>query len=505
MLLLWLLPMVLPARAGEPSPAIEIRAIRPDAQVFALLSLFEGTAWPHPAAALADWKQSAPPGEERSLGKTLEALLTALNPLMAQELATFDGTRFLLDLDSGGQPHWAAVVPKDDGTITALATALVLTDGRREASEGPFAVDRIGPNGAPLVASTEPGAPVILASDRPALRLAMERLNGNQGDDPGIDSGWIVRVDPKALAASEWVPGRQIAAAVLGLGYESIEARAALVGDCLEVVVEGPTHPLATRPGWGAIDPSWLDVVPNEQAAMAVSLAIGPGADAWAGLLQVVDRVEQADPTRGEAVAFRQRLGLLALIRGIRLELDFWPNLTGVTAWVSLNEAGFPDGGLLALHATSDQAAEQVRDRVVTRIVEGLASVRWMEDRPLKTARVGNSVLIGWGAEAFTASLVALADPEQSAGSTLRSQWTDAAEGPSRVLATWPGRLPWIDPAIREALIETPPVVVLGWTEGEALRDRLRWEGLRDPIRRFLDQLPAEPTATPLVVTEDPS
>lgn len=505
MLLLWLLPIVLPARAGALAPAVEIRAIRPDAQVFALLSLFEGTAWPHPAAALADWKQSAPPGEERSLGKTIEALIAAMNPLMARELATFDGTRLMLDLDPEGRPHWAAVVPKDNGTIAALATALVLTDGRREAPEGPFAVDRIGPSGAPLVASTEPGAPVILASDRSALRSTIERLNADQMAEPAIDSGWIVRVDPEALAASESLLGRRIAAAALGLGYESIEARAALVGDCLEVVIEGPTHPLATRPGWGAIDPNWLDVVPTEQAAMAVSLAIGPGGDAWAGLLQAVDRVERADPTRGDAVALRQRLGLLALIRGIRLELDFWPNLTGVTAWGSLNDAGFPDGGLLALHATSDQAAEQVRDRVVTRIVEGLASIRWMEDRPLKTARVGNSVLIGWGANALTASLVALADPGQSAGSTLRSQWSDAAEGPSRVLATWPGRLPWTDPAIREALDESPPVIVLGWTEGEALLDRLRWEGLRDPIRRFLDQLPAEPTATPLAVTEDPS
>ncbi len=499
------MPLLRTSRAESPAPAVEIRAIRPDAQVFALLSLFEGTPWPHPAAALADWKQSGDPGEDRSLGKTLEAILAALNPLMAQELATFDGTRILLDLDPEGRPHWAAIVPEDDGTVTALATALVLTDGRREAPEGPFVVDRIGPIGAPLVASAEPGFPVILASDRVSLRSAINRLDVGQGVDPRLDSGWLVRVDPKALAASESLLGRRIAAAAVGLGYRTIEARAALVGECLEVVLEGPSLPIPTGPGWGSVDPEWLDLVPSDRPAMAVSLAIGPGGDSWAGLLEVIDRVERADPMRGDTVALRQRLGLLALVRGIRLELDFWPNLAGMTAWASLDEAGFPDGGLLALHATDDQAAELLRDRVVRRLVEGLATAGVMEDRPLKMARVGASVLIGWGTDALTASLVAIADPGQSAGPALRTHWLDAPEVPSRVLAAWPGRLPWTDPAIREALGNAPPVITLGWTEGEALRDRLRWEGLRGPVQQFLDQLPAEPTDGPLVVTEGPS
>jgi hypothetical protein len=177
-----------------------------------------------------------------------------------------------------------------------------------------------------------------------------------------------------------------------------------------------------------------------------------------------------------------------------------------LTAWASFDGAGLPDGGLLALHATDDQAAERVRDRVVSRIVEGLAGLGVLRDRTITAARVGASVLIGWGPDALTASLVALADPGQSAGSALRSHWPDADAVPSRVLAAWPGRLPWLDHAVREALREAPPVVAVGWTEGETLRDRLQWQGLRGPIHRFLEQLPARPTAAPLVATEeDPS
>lgn len=489
-----LLATAIPARAGGPGPAVEVVAIRPDEQFRAVISLFEGTPWPHPAAVLVDWKRSAAKAGERSLGKPLEALIAAINPLMARELETLDGARILLDFPPEGGVRWAVVVPEDDGSIAALATALALTDGEPIQASGPLLVDRLGPPGAPLIASGGPGETTIVASDRDTLDAAIRRGPiAPEGGGEEVGSGWVVRVDPEVLASSGSISARRVGEALMGLGYRGVLGRGALARGVLEVVVEQGRAGEDARPAaWGKIDPRWLDLVPIDRASAVVSVAIGPGGDAWGEVLGVADRIERADPDRAEVAPLRQRLALLALARGVFLEADLWPMLSGVTLWISVDEQGDPGEGLIALHATDEDAAGRISERVASRIVGepgGLIPSR------LEMSRRGASVLLAWGAEVLEQSLAAWEDPARSAGPMLRDAWGPTA--PGRLGAAWPGRLPWVGEAggpLREALADGPPVVWLGWAGGGTARDLVRWNGLDEPVRRFLERIPAEPT-----------
>ena len=53
-----------------------------------------------------------------------------------------------------GSPQWYASLPRDDGSIANLATALALTDGGPEPPLGTVTVDRLGPPPSPLIART---------------------------------------------------------------------------------------------------------------------------------------------------------------------------------------------------------------------------------------------------------------------------------------------------------------------------------------------------------------
>jgi hypothetical protein len=473
---------------------VEVLAIRPDEQCRAVISLFEGTPWPHPAAVLVDWKRAAGEGERRSLGKPLEAMISAINPLMARELATLDGARLLLDFPDEGGIRWAMVVPEDDGSIAAFATALALTDGEPLPPEGAMFVDRLGPPGAPLIATGEPGSPAILASDRGAMASALRRgpvEPAVPGEEPR--SGWIVRVDPEGMRGSGEVAVHRLGEALIGLGYQGIVARAALEGEAFAVVANSPRQGQGDRAeGWGRIDPRWLDPVPIDRASAVVSVAIGPGADAWSEAIGLADRIERADPDRADLAPLRQRLALFALARGARLEADLWPMLLGVTLWCSVDELGDLDAGLLALHASGEQDAARIADRVVARLLgDGIA----VAGRPLEMASRGGSVLIGWGAGALESSLEAAEDPSKSAGELLREDF--GASAPGRLGAVWPGRLPWIGEEgspLRGAMTDGPPLIWSGWTGGGTIRDELHWGGLRALVRRFLERIPAEPT-----------
>ena len=146
--------------AGE---AIAVRAVRPVEQGERLIDLFRGSH-PHPAAALAAWKQAT--GGRVSLGKPLEAAIAALNPGMIHELKSLDGSDFLIGF--APETRWRAIFPHDDGSLAALGVALALTDGAREEPLGSVPVLRLGPPGAPLSAS-RPGR-LALASTRDGLR-----------------------------------------------------------------------------------------------------------------------------------------------------------------------------------------------------------------------------------------------------------------------------------------------------------------------------------------------
>ena len=53
------------------------------------------------------------------------------NPEMIREWRTLDDSDLVVGLDpADGHLRWFATVPRDDGTLSALATAIVLTDER---------------------------------------------------------------------------------------------------------------------------------------------------------------------------------------------------------------------------------------------------------------------------------------------------------------------------------------------------------------------------------------
>ena len=148
----------------NPPSALNVRLIRPERQGERILSLFQGTRAPHPAAALAAWKQAT--GE--SLEKSLEALIALGNPATVQELKTFDGTEASFTCDpTEGRIRWHAIVPHDDGTLAALVTALALTDGAREVPLGSIAVDRLGRPGSPVTAQVQQR--FVVAGDRKSV------------------------------------------------------------------------------------------------------------------------------------------------------------------------------------------------------------------------------------------------------------------------------------------------------------------------------------------------
>src|SRR5256885_568169 len=112
------------ARAGEPGAALTVRLVRPDRQLEQVLALFQGARAPHPAAALAYWKQAT--HESTKLGKPAEAVIALFNPTMVRELRTLDGTFIVLGFDPlGVRIAWCASIPHDDGTFAALLPALI--------------------------------------------------------------------------------------------------------------------------------------------------------------------------------------------------------------------------------------------------------------------------------------------------------------------------------------------------------------------------------------------
>ena len=484
-----------------PNAAVEVVAIRPDLQLRAVLELFEGAPWPHPAAALADWKRAAGPGEVRSIGKPLEALLAAFNPAMVRELAALDDARFALEIDGEGRARWSTILPSDDGTIEAIATAMALSEGGPEPSEGSYRVDRLGPIGAPLLADSRNG-PTILASDRDALGRAIVRWRSGPTIDPSVERpGWVARVDPLELGRSDSRAARLLASTLPALGYQRrVEARVALSGATLSVALSGDAAPGGSPPQ--AIEPSWLDAIPIEEVAAAAALAVGPGPEGWGAVLEAASALERALPGRETAAPMGARLALLGLARGVRFDADLWPNLRGLTAWASTDVDRSLDAALLALHANDDEAALAIADRVVARLLATSAPAPVVADRPTPLGSVGGrplamavrgpSVLLGWGDGALDAALGAAEDPDRSAGPMLRRAWDGAP--PARLAALWPGRVPW---AFGDALEDVAPILWTGEVGPDGPRDLIRWPDLDDAVRRVLEHVPARPETSP--------
>jgi hypothetical protein len=479
----------IPAPGADIPEAMTVRLIRPDRQLERLIDLFKGSRATDPAAALAAWKRSA--GAPKGLGKPVEAAIALLNPAMVRELRTLDGAVLGIEFDpNDGNVRWNVVVPHDDGTFAALATALVLTEGASDLPLEGHPVDRLGPPGAPLLASM--GGAVALAGTRDDLAVAVAKARAGGLDRPNAESGWFIRFDPSAMTATGPVARRRAAEALQGIGCREAEGAAGLSGDSLSFAISATLDP-APAPSL-SVDPGWLDWVPDRSSA-AVAIALDPRPEAWDRTFALADRVERADPARAGLAPLRTRLNLIATAAGVRLETDLWPRLVGVSACLLPDAAGQVEGALIALHAHDPEAAERISGQIVPRLAARLPQGR-LAGRPIAVLRRESTVLVAWGDSTLSDCLKAKDQPDHPAGAAIRAPWGPIA--PPRAGAFWPGRLRATAPAgspLAQTLAEAPPVVWWGRNDGPVARDFVRWTDLDGLIRRFLERIPLDPQA----------
>ncbi len=490
-----LAPLLAALTAGSPPrPSLTVRLVRPDRSLERVLGLFEGTRASSPAAALAAYGRAR--GGKSGLSKAAESGIVVFNPMMVGELAVLDGATFEVGRSPGGRLGWDLVIPRDDGTFAALATAMALTQGRSDLPVDQVSTDRLGPGGS-AVSARAPGGFVVAAS-RADLAAGIARSRAPLDPYPPGDARLVVRVDPAALAA----PGGTLAArrageALLGLGYDGLAASVAIEGDALVATVHGRGP--APGPSRAAIAPGWLDPVPAEGTIAAFALAIDPSPTAWDLAFAVLDRVERADRARAGAAPLRARLALLAGAAGVRPDRDLFAILVGVSGIVTVDGSGRVDGILVRLHARDGDAAGRLRDATVPRLVRSLrleadpprpgagpdGSLRFRAGgRPIAVDRRGDAVDFAWGPSVGARAAVAAADPSRSAGPALRA---GLPAGSDRFVAVWPGRLKALD------LPDAPPAVWSGRGPAGESVDEVRWPGLRASVRRFVDRLPLDP------------
>lgn len=488
------------ARGDDTSPAISVRLVRPDEQLERLIALFEGARSPHPAAALSAWKHAS--AAKSGLGKPLEAAIAALNPAMVRELRSIHDAGIDVRFDPGtGTVRWRARLPGDDGSLAALATALALTDGAIDAPAGDSTVLRLGPPGAPVSASL-PGLFVVAGTRLDLVEgLAEQR---SQVRPVVTSSGCHFQIFPRGLRSSASLSLRRLGEGLIAAGCQTAEGRLELVGETISLSfscqVERPTR-------GGPIEPAWLDAVPASNTIAAFAVSIETAAEAFDTAFELADRVEKADPARAEVAPLRTRFNLLAAAARVRLEADFWPKLRGVSGFVTADHQGIVDGAVVLLHAVDGDAAKRIAGHVLPRLAASYGKPTRFETRdsknqallmhdgrPLIVSGRGPSVWIGWGERALEAGLEAAANQDKSAGRTIRSGW--GAIAPQRAGAFWPGRLGVISApgsALTTALAEAPPVLWVGRIDGRSSLDLVSWNGAREVLKRWLDELPLIP------------
>jgi hypothetical protein len=473
-----------------------------------VLALFRGTRAPHPAAALAAWKRAAGPGA--SLGKPWEAAIAAFNPEMAGELRTIDEAEMVLTFDpDDGAAHWFAAIPHDDGTFASLATALVLTGGGQEPPlEGTaIPVDRLGPPAWPLAARTADR--FALANSRAGLRQALGpphariRDPGRGAGIPAIESGWLIEVDPQGLGRSGPLPRRRLAEALRGLDCTRLSAWAGLEGETL--ALNATLWLDVPLPAAGALDPAWLDGLPEERLLAVFVAAIDPSPAAWERGFALADRIERADPAHAGVAPLRTRLNLLAAGVKVRPEVDLWPHLRGLTVAVLTDPAGVVDGGLVFLHTENPESAGRIAGVILPALAPllglrvpptaaaqpgELRRLGELRRRPVGVCHHGATVRLGWGESALGAIR------GEPGGATLQKPLLRDRHPPQRFAALWPGRTAAARARaapLATALAEAPPILWSGQNQPPGAREVIRWSGLHDLVRRVLERLPLDP------------
>ena len=479
-----------------PTPAIRVVLHEPGVLLDRLIALFQGSRADNPAAALASWKIAT--GGDFSLGRAAEAGIAALNPRMARELKTVDGSVLVLDFAPDGPPIWSFAIPHDDGTFAAFATATALTEGRSEPSYQASQVDRLGPAGSPLMLLNNDS--VILAGSREALPIAWKVLAGlrnleNWKTGPCV----VLSLDARGLLRSRSLSIRRFGEAIGSLGGPDPSLRLDLDGGRLGAILnwKGKHQP----PG-PPLDPTWARDLPAI-ASVAFSVAIDPSPGAWDRLFVAADRVEKADPSRAKAAPIRTRMNLLARAVGVDPESDLWPKIRGVSGYL-LGPVRSPSGAGLILHASDEASAAKIRRDILPAVASAFRLGRSkagdngklvvsaiFAGRPLWAMPDEDaSVRIVWGEAAGNVATGLRRQP----GSSL-DRGNAIPEMTSRRAWIWPQRLGVAAPGspLADALAEAPPVLVSGGTRDGGQVDTVEWSGLRESIRRFLERIPQEP------------
>jgi hypothetical protein len=487
--------LFVPDGEAPAGPALTIRLVRPQVQGQQFLALFEGAPMPHPAAALAAYKRALM--GNTGLNKAVEGGIAALNPDMLAELATLDNATFRFAPAADGRLAWSVVVPRDDGTFSAYATAAALTDGASMPSLEGVAVDRLGPRPGASLAARAPGG-FLLAGTRDELANALRRSR-EPLPPPSIVSGLLARFAPSGLdAPGQPIELRRLGAACVGVGCKGFDSSITLQGETLTATVIGHyAAPMA--PGLRPIPKRWLDGVPSGSTLAAFAVALDPSPKAWDAAFAVFDRIEKADPAFVAVAPLRTRIDVLAAAAGVRTDADLLGLLVGISVIVTVDDTGTVDGALVRLHAKDEPAAERLRTATIPRLAETMR-LRVTETRAgnrievsgssILVERKGDTVLLAWGPTIAERVAEAEAKPDRV--------WLDGSgfnEHTQRFAAVWPGRLS------KGNLATIPPATWVGRFDGNTSVDRVDWPGLKTVVRRMLEGLPFDPppdAATPL-------
>lgn len=512
-------------------PAAHFKVIHPEVLAARLNQLFDGTRVPHPAAALSAWKRAT--HGQGHLGKPAEALIALLNPEMAREWRSFDGTELTIwstreTGDSRGL-EWSIVVPHDDGNVAAALMASRLTGGGLEEEaivpDG-APVNRLGPPGAPL--STRIGRTLVIASTRRSLSRALDdsasvvklATTTAEANAPGIR----FKIDGRLLAG---LPAPNDATRVFAAFGREIEGLATLEGDAAQIRFHSSRQGDAPSPlpDSSPIEREWLGWIPRPDALAAAVVRFKASPSTWDSLFMLIDRIEKANPAKTGTMPFRTRFNILLGAARVQPEVDLWPHLQGVTATVlgDRRRIGSASGVLLALHMDQEASARNVCEVLAPRVADlylrkpgelpkkpaaeppvqdvnaVIRTLGEIENRPVLVARRVRTVLLGWGGDdALADRLKPGSDLDRNARDLMSAQ--PGAFNSSRLVLIWPGRLapriPGLAPPVTagRVLADAAPVVWMGGVDSATppVEDTIVWRDLHQLVKNFLETLPLE-------------
>lgn len=516
------------APLDENGPLI-VRLVHPDRQATELLRLFEGSRG-QPRCGTGDLE-----AVESELGLARQAARGGdrdLQPGYGPGVADPRRAQLQLGFDpDDGAPRWFAIVPDDDGTVSAAITAARLAnpddeplrEGGRETS-----VARLGRSGVPLAAQV--GSRLIVAGSRADLLRAIQSTPAVVPAHP-IDSGLSFSLDAKRMTTprSGSLELRRLVEALHAMDCRRVEGTLAVKDGRfsfdMTTTLERPEPPRgdAIRPA--SIDPEWLEHFPADNLMAIVSMAVDPEPTFWTQAFSVADRIEHADPARAAVAPLRTRLNLLALAAGVKPEVNLWPHLRGLSAgiWGDPRQPAKAIGARLVLHLDEEPNAERLAREFVPRIGSLLqgrakagagkpAGLPPGDPRPLgiqfgpdlSVRHEQKDVIIAWGDNVQVQTAPPhMRGPRTLSVATIYNTRHWRAESPQRFGAFWPGRLirpadiPNASPSTLRVFADDPPVIWWGWNEDSRSHDQLRWQDLAGRVRRFLKTLPLDPPRVP--------